>query len=321
MKKPNFIAATVTLLLLTILIIGSDGAVSGAKNALGVCASVIIPCLFPFFVVSFLISQLGLPVYLGAHLQTPMAMLFGTSGTGASVFILGILGGYPLGAAVIADLLRRGDLNRSEAAKLLAFCNNSGPAFLIGAVGIGVFRSAPAGLLLYAVHILAAVMTGLFLSGTRYSDTHTAPILISSANLSTALPESMSKAALQIVQICGYVIFFGAVTGTLEELGIFSALYGNLAAYSQLTLQHARCVCMGLMELGCGIGAMSGASLTPQALTVCAFITGFGGLSVCMQTAGMLQGTGLPLRYHLLGRVCCAGIGAFLMYTISSFLL
>jgi len=321
MKKTNLAAFALTVLLLIALVIASDGAVQGAKASLATCSGIIIPCLFPFFVVSYLAGNLGLPAYLGSKLQTPMALLFGTSGTGAGIFILGILGGYPLGAAVIADHVHRGDLSPREGNKLLTFCNNSGPSFLIGAIGIGVFHSAPAGVLLYGIHILSAIITGLFLSGTETPKLTSAPIFICSANLSTALPDAISKAALQIVQICGYVIFFGAVAGTLEEIGAFSAVYGSIAAYTLLPLQYCRAICMGLLELGCGIGAMAGAPITAQALTICSLLTGFGGLSVCMQTAGVLSDTGIKLRHHLFGRICCGGIGAFLTYTISSFLL
>ncbi len=321
MKRSNIIGLIPALLLLAALTMASEGAVDGAKTALHTCAWVIIPCLFPFLTVSLLINRLGLPLWLGSKLQGPMSLLFGVSGTGAGVFILGILGGYPAGAAIIADLLERGDLECGEAKKLLAFCNNSGPSFLIGAIGIGVFHSAAAGLLLYMVHILAAVITGLFLSGTECPPHKEDKVFISSANLSTSLPVAMGKAVPQILQICGYVVFFGAVCGCLEETGLLSPLCGTLALYTSLTLQQARGLCMGLLELGCGIGAMSGSSLTPAALTLCSLITGLGGLSVCFQTAGVLHQSGIGLRSHILGRLCCGGIGAFLMYTISSILL
>lgn len=321
MKRSNLMALLPTLLLLTTLIIASEGAVVGASSALSTCVQVIIPCLFPFLTLSLLINRLGLPVWLGNRLQKPMALLFGVSGTGAGVFILGLLGGYPAGAALIADLLERGNLEQEEANKLLAFCNNSGPSFLIGAVGIGIFHSAAVGILLYAVHISAAIITGLFLSGTRTPIMHEDKVFIASANLSTALPEAMGKAVPQILQICGYVVFFGAVCGCLQETGTLAFITSTLALYTPLSLSNAQSLCIGLLELGCGIGAMAGTSLTPAALTICSLITGFGSLSVCFQTAGVLQGSGIKLRYHILGRVCCGAIGAFIMYTIASILL
>ena len=321
MKAKNITAIIPVLLLLAGLTIASEGAANGAKTALQTCASVIVPCLFPFLTVSMLINRLGLPQWLGSKLQGPMAVLFGVSGTGAGVFILGLLGGYPSGAAIIADLLERKALEQEEAAKLLAFCNNSGPAFLIGAMGIGIFHSSAVGLLLYGVHILSALITGLFLSGTRLPKPKAQQVFFASTNLSSALPEAMTKSVTQILQICGYVVFFGAICGCLEETGLLSDLCGLLSIYTPLTLRLSRSLCMGLLELGCGIGAMAGVPVTASALALCSFLAGFGSLSVCFQTGGVLQGTGLKLRSHLLGRLCCGGIGAFLMYTIASILL
>ena len=321
MNLGSITATLPTLLLLAALTIASEGASAGAKLALETCASVIIPCLFPFLTISLLLNRLGLPKWLGSKLQAPMALLFGVSGTGAGIFILSILGGYPTGAAIIADLLENDELELQEAKKLLAFCNNSGPAFLIGAIGIGVFRSAAVGLLLYIVHILSAMICGLFLSGTRTPPIAKDPVHIASATLSSVFPEAMTKAVSQTLLICGYVVFFGAVCGCLEETGLLSFLCGTLARCTPLSLHHGRSLCMGLLELGCGIGAMAGESLSPTALTICSLMAGFGGLSVCFQTGGVLQGTGIKLGSHLMGRLCCSAISGFLMYTIASILL
>ena len=115
----------------------------------------IIPALFPFFVLSILLNRLGLPGMLGKLFAPFASRLYGISGAGASALLIGLTGGYPLGAAYIADMERQGSITASEGERLLGFCNNSGPAFIIGAVGSGVFGSVKIGLLLYAVHIFA----------------------------------------------------------------------------------------------------------------------------------------------------------------------
>ena len=320
MKTKHHSPLWLALLLPITLVLASDSATEGAQTALHTCTTLIIPCLFPFFAVSLLVSGLGLPRWLGSKLQAPMALLFGVSGTGAGIFLLSILGGYPVGAALIADSLKRGELTKKEAETLLCFCNNSGPAFLVGAVGVGVFHSSAVGLLLYGVHILSAIITGMFLSGSAPAASSPS-VFIEAADLSVVLPDAVSKAVTQTLLVCGYVIFFGAVSGILEATGILSNLCGTLALNTPLTLHHARALCMGLLELGCGIGAMAGTALSPQALTLCAVLTGFGGISVALQTGGVLHGTDLPLYRHLLGRLCCGGISGFLMYSIASILL
>ena len=57
-------------------------------------------------------------------------------------------------------LYENGQCSKTEAERLLAFCNNSGPAFILGVVGTGIFASSRAGLLLYLAHIAASLCVG-----------------------------------------------------------------------------------------------------------------------------------------------------------------
>lgn len=314
---PLFAALCVMILML----LCSQEAVEGAKRGLGLCANMIIPSLFPFFVLSFLLNDLGLPAFLGRLFEPVMKSLFGVSGAGASAFIIGISGGYPLGASCIADLVRRGDITTEDGSRLLTFCNNSGPAFIIGAAGVGIFHSSTAGLGLYAVHILSAFITGLFLSGRRCTASHSPQVWFAGTSLSQSLPDAIKRAALQMLTVCGFVVFFSVLTGLLDALGVFSAIYGRVAAYTGYELRLTRSFLTGILELGCGIGAMEGAALTPLNLAVCAFLIGFGGISVAMQTASVLSGTKIKVSRHIAGRLMNGCISAFIVYTIASILL
>ncbi|MFR0770562.1 MAG: hypothetical protein ACLSHO_14075 [Dysosmobacter sp.] len=75
------------------------------------------------------------------------------------------MGGYPIGARTAAELYASGDLTRQEAERLLTFCNNSNPVFLISVLGVGVFGSVRAGLWLWLIHVCAALLTGLLFRG------------------------------------------------------------------------------------------------------------------------------------------------------------
>ena len=317
----TFLPLLTALVLLGLMLLCSSDAMDGAKRGLSTCANLIVPSLFPFFVLSFLLNDLGLPAYLGRFLEPVMNALFGVSGAGASAFVIGISGGYPLGASCIADLTEKGELTDEDGSRLLTFCNNSGPAFIIGAVGVGLFRSGAVGLGLYAVHILAALMTGLFLSGRRCTKSRSPRVLIANASLSQALPEAIKRAALQMLTVCGFVVFFSVLTSLLDALGVFSAIYGRIAAYTGYELRLTRAFLTGILELGCGIGAMEGAALTPVNLTVCAFLIGFGGISVAMQTAAVLSGTKIKVSRHIAGRLMNGCISAFIVYTLGSILL
>ena len=160
-KRGNYIALAVTLSALGALLLCSQAALESARAGLNLCAQMIVPSLLPFFILSSLLQQLGLPGILGRWLSPVTQKLFGIGGAGASALLLGVTGGYPLGADAVARLRRSGARTREQAERALAFCNNSGPAFLVGAAGVGVFHSAGYGLLLYGVHVLSAVIVGM----------------------------------------------------------------------------------------------------------------------------------------------------------------
>ena len=306
------------LLLFAGILFHADTAVAYAKQGLFLCGNLILPSLFPFFVLTFLLNDLGLPGYLGRFAEPLMQKLFGISGTGAAAFLTGITGGYPLGAGCIADLVQKGELAPDEGDRLLLFCNNSGPAFLIGAVGVGIFHSGGVGLLLYAVHVFSALVTGLFLSGrNKIFGCRSRSVLIAPLSLSQSLPDAVQRSALQMLTICGFVVTFNVLIGLLDSSGVFSFLYGLLAQYTGYELRLTRALCTGILELGCGIGTLAGAARTPANLAVCGFLTGFGGISVAMQTAAVLAGTKIKISRHFVGRFSSGCIAAFTLYVLA----
>ena len=142
MKKHSFSYLSVSFVLISLaaFILAPDEVSHGARNGLSVCAGVIIPNLMPFLVLSSLAALSGVPQIIAKLSGRIMEKLFSVSGLGCTPLILGFTGGYPVGAASIAQLVREGQLSRDDGERLLPFCNNTGPAFIIGAAGAGVFQ-------------------------------------------------------------------------------------------------------------------------------------------------------------------------------------
>ena len=63
--------------------------INAGQDALELCGSVILPSLFPFFVLSSLIVGLGLAEYPGRLLQNVMWPLFRVRGSCVSALVLG----------------------------------------------------------------------------------------------------------------------------------------------------------------------------------------------------------------------------------------
>ena len=116
-----------------------------AAGALALCAGTVIPALFPFMAVAGMLVRLGLGQWLAPYMAGLTAPLFRLPGCAGSALLLGLVGGYPIGARTAAELYTSGALTRQEAERLLTFCNNSNPVFLVSVLGSGVFGSVQDG--------------------------------------------------------------------------------------------------------------------------------------------------------------------------------
>lgn len=267
---------------MVLLLWRSAVAAEAVRRGLTLCARSVIPALFPYFVVSGLFISLGFADGVGRRLEPLTRRLFGVDGAGASAFFLGLLGGYPVGGRTVGQLYRAGRLSKDEAERLLAFCNNAGPSFILGVVGVGCFGSLRTGIYLYLVHAFSAVLVGILfrkkapVSGqkVRYSVAFE-PI--------AAFVRAVGEAAEGMVRLCGFVVFF------LVILALITDLTG---------LNHP--VLLGLAELTTGVTALEG---RPGDLVWAAALLGWGGLSVHGQTAAVLSDTGLGLGRYFLGKI------------------
>ena len=300
-----YLSVSAALTAFAALIAFPDTAAEGVREGLRLCGEVIIPSLLPFFVLSGLVAALGLPQRLGQLFERPMRRMFGVSGACCPPFLLGLTGGYPVGAAAVAELVRQGAVSRREGERVLPFCNNTGPAFIIGAAGSGVFGSPKYGLLLYCSHIAAAVAVGILFSPRQSngaSDTLPPSAIPKDTNLPAALTGAVKNAVGSVLGVGGFVLFFCVVKALLERAGLFSSAAGSLAAATGGELRFCRALLTGLLELGGGIAAMAGLAASPVNLALASFLLGFGSLSVHCQTLSVLEGTDIKCARHFAGR-------------------
>ena len=303
----NKLASASTAAALAALCFSAGAAIDAGQDALRLCAGTIIPSLFPFFILSILLSRLGLPQRLGLRLAPLSQRLFGVSGAGAAALPVGLLGGYPLGAACISELLARGEIPQEEAERLLLFCNNSGPAFLVGAIGTGIFSSPRAGFLLYGAHTAAAVLTGLLFRTERASPSAQVPA--APEPFSSAFPAAVRQAVSAVLTVCGFVVCFSALLGLLENWGLF-----DLPPFRS---QAARVILAGFFEIGTAVGRMRALPLSPESLALAAAAVGWGGLSVHCQTAALFCEQALSLKLHTRGRLCSALFSAAIAWALA----
>lgn len=287
------------------------------REGLALCADVVLPSLFPFFILSSLVVELGLSHCLGRILSPVMKPLFRVNGCCASALVLGLVGGYPVGARTAAALYENGQCSKTEAERLLAFCNNCGPAFILGMAGSGLLGGAGIGALLYAVHVLSALLVGLLFRFYKYRDKpgcRAAAIPLQAAPFAPAFVRAVTGAATSALNVCAFILCFGVLQRILSLSGILtstSAVLSRLFGPLGLSREGICQLLTGLLELSSGIASLNGGTASGR-LVPAAFLLGWGGLSVHCQVLAFVGSRGLSLRPYFVGKLLHAILAAAL---------
>lgn len=259
----------------------------GVSRGLAVCGDVLIPSLFPFLVLGGFLTRSGVSSAVGRCLETVTRAVFGLPGCCAAGILLGAVGGYPAGGAVVGELFRGGQIDREQARRMLRFCVNGGPGFVIGAVGAGLTGSTAIGVILFFANVIASLTIGIAAvpRGARRRTSAYRVVAVRQPP-ATALVDAVTGACESLLSMCGFVLLFAAVTALVDVSGL-PALLGGSAKGARIVSALISCV----LEVSGGCSAA--APLGELAGLLLGFSIGFGGLSVHCQLAAALHGTGL----------------------------
>lgn len=262
-----------------VLILDGKTALEGARQGIELCLRTVIPSLFPFFLLSILLTS----SFMGSSLPIlrPLGRLCRVPIGAESLLVSGLLGGYPVGAQAIAEAYRAGQLQKTDAERLLAFCNNAGPAFLFGMVS-SMFPRKWIAWALWGTHIAGAVLAALLIPGDG------AKSVTLSESRSVTLSASLNSALKVMAAVCGWVILFRVILAFLSRWFLWL-----LPAAAQVAVT-------GVLELSNGCCELLAVTDVRMRFCICAGMLSFGGLCVTMQTVSV---TGeLSLRHYFLGK-------------------
>ena len=286
-----------------LLVKNASNAIVYASDALNICFEMIVPSLFPFFICSGILIYSGFCEILAKAFQFCMYPLFRISPAGSSAFILGIVSGYPLGAITAGELYANSYLSKTEAERLLAFCNNSGPLFILGSVGIAIYTNIRYGIALYIAHIIAALTVGIlfrFYGRNRHS---APPTRMTSPDRSVGeiFDIALQNGIRNILTVCGAVLFFSVLSRLVLDILPLSG--------------YASAIVSGLLEFVTGTVKISGLTIpVAQKLVLTSIIVGFAGISVHAQVMAVIAKYHLSLAPYIVGKALHGLIAGLYMF-------
>lgn len=325
-KIKSLVLPSLICMFILFLLVFSKNNLVAAKSGLSLWANSVLPSLLPFFIATELLGYTNVIPMCGKLLNRFMRPIFNVPGEGAFALLMGIISGYPVGAKIVANLKENKLCNKVEAERLIAFTNNSGPLFIVGTVGIGLFYNSSIGLILFFTHLLSCLTVGFLFrwwgkSKEKYFRDATYSIENSSlafCNLGEVLSKSIISSINTILMIGGFVVLFSIIISMLNTSHILHVLSSHVLSVLHIPEELSLSLLTGFIEVTNGLSficELSSLSISFK-LVICSFVLGFGGFSVLLQVLSITSKANISIKPYFIGKLLQAFFAAFYTYLI-----
>ncbi|MBA5850505.1 sporulation integral membrane protein YlbJ [Clostridium sp. cel8] len=283
--RNTFVTIVCSILIIQIILspkVCMDGAISGAI----LFFYKVFPSLFSFLIVSNVIIRCnGISIYsklFGNILCFPLRLPKSCS----FAIVISILCGYPLGAKYACDLYENGSISIDELQRLLNIASNSSPLFILGSVGISMFKSSQIGYLLLLSNLISCMIMG-FILPAKQNYKHSSKMVMetkSSDNIGSIFKNSIESSIKTCLSIGGFVTVFSVVNNIFENNLIFNLITKKLSSILGLSNDIITGTILGIIEMtnGCNLISNSQADIYMKIILV-SFLFTFSGFSIISQ--------------------------------------
>ena len=199
------------------------------NSGLSLCLRSVIPSLFPFMIFSEMMLYGNIFNIIPQKAKSIFGKLFNINPVSIGAFLTGLICGFPLGVKYASDLYRSSAISKDEFERLICFCNNTGPAFVIAGIGASIRKNAAEGVMLYSIQVLSAVICGILISRNKPKHTSKKEEFFSDIT-DFSIVECIKKSSINMIYICALVSFFTMVCGYIYKIfpnEIFNAVFAS----------------------------------------------------------------------------------------------
>ena len=258
-------------------------------------ANAVFPGLFPFLVLTKILSSLGAIDKIANKLSKLTSRFFKVSGIASYVFLISSLCGYPMGAKTTEDLLSSGKITNEEAPYIFMLSSVSGPMFIIGAIGSGMLKNTKAGLIVYMAHIIAGLICGFIFCNNKkrkniLKNVKNIQKTDINANFCSLLGNSVYSGIQTILVVGAYITIFFMLIDMLIGTKILTPItfiITKLFSVFGINGTFAAGVASGLVEITRGASEIAKIEINAISVSLICAIISFGGFSIIAQSLAL----------------------------------
>lgn len=285
--KSNKIIILLILFVCIIFILNPELYSKSCLNAISVWTLKVLPVLFPFFVFTRIIVNLS--EFKTNKMDKFFNNIYRVPKFGFKIFLLSVISGYPMGAKLICTLNEQGIIQKKEAEKMMSFCSVSGPMFIIGTVGVNIFLSYKAGLIILVTNIIAALINGLIYRKDKYVEKE---VSYSGKKNDNILSSSVYDATLSILMVCAYIVISFLIIDVLINLHVIDNLSNAICTIFNCpqNFDTIKSSIIGIFEITRGIIELNNVNISlTLKIIIASGLIGFGGISILLQSLSFLN--------------------------------
>ncbi|MBR2376262.1 MAG: hypothetical protein IKA85_00595 [Clostridia bacterium] len=288
------------------LVIFPDKYVNSTMQGIKLWGLTVLPSLLPFFFLTQLLTATGVFNGISNKATKLTYPLFKCNGISAYTFLMSVLSGYPVGSRIVYDLKSNDLISKSESTKIGLLASTSGPLFIIGAVGIGMFNNKIIGAIIYISHIVSAILVGTIFRNYGNDENIKTTAHFKNKEQGNVLYNSIYNAVISSIIVGGFISVFYVFSEILVDTKILTPIekiFEFLFKFLGGSKETSHSFTIGIIEATNGIKRLS--QLENLYLTVplsCALIS-FGGISIIMQSLIYLQKAEVKPLVFILGKL------------------
>ena len=282
------------------------------RDALKICATMLIPSLFPLTVASEIMTSSGAIEKLTRKFANPISKILGVSPKATIPYFLGLFGGYTSSCKSAVFLYQNGKISKNDCESIIALSNMPSMAFLTGFIGLGIFSSANIGWILWTITILSTLILGLINKFIFKKETNLYRINSNSQEsnkgFSKIFVDAIGHSAYAMLIICACVVFFSVLIAVLKQYFIKIPLF-----------EDAKNILFGMLEITQGINTCANIPNLLARATACAFLTGWSGLCVHFQVIALCENADISFKKYFIFKGLQGLICTLLAWIVFSF--